>query len=1242
MNSVNSIIRRRSPSTLRHRLVALLRLGLVVIALIATSRFASGIVQSDDRRLVNGKAIEIEVLPDVIRKGSTWRFRYRTTSHGRLRIAARGDGIDPKLLVVVGASGRHREPRRLEDDDSGGGSDAYVEVPDVGRNVDVTVEVRIERPIAPTIERDAEEPDESETSRRSPRPSGALKLSLVLHQLEHDPTLGPFIQGHLNRLGRAEGLRRQGQLAEARGLLEKIITECENRGVTDDVEVVELLVRQAAMVAYRAQGPRIALRGHRIVLEQRLRTLPPLHPELQTTREDVGICLAILRRTKEADELFRVVLENRERIFSDDHSAVISARSNRAGTLFHLGHWPESLALRRQVLTALERTRHPDDAEVQKARGNLATNLAQTNRFDEAAKLGLCVLEVYERKFPNGHPRLDQARGNAAIYLAQMGRTVEAVVLQRQALRSSERNLPPDHPRLWAIRASLAGNLRNLGQQREALELMRRVVDFHERTMPKGDLWTQKALHGLATILSDVPGETEKEAAEIYRRVIATCDRSGTTHERIGFEARSHLAFVLYHLGKKKEALDLLDEAIALMAERVDRADPLLLMARRSRGIFLADADRFDEAFTVVRQVLEVASEAYPENHKVVQGVRVYLVWMALLAGRNADARRAAPALLSTIRTSIRDLKDSMSERAVANFVTSRRPEMAFYFSATASPDSTANAHAVQLAAVEEWSNLRTHALRFERLRTTADEPTRVAVAALRTVEENLERALREGRVKEASRLAARRDECRIALRKTRRQGAVQISSEDFDVDAVATALDTNEIAVRFFTYNTVSKGSGPIAKEDPARLLALILKRDGSVLRLELGSLPPIRDAVATYREAVRDEGRARNRIARSAASKRRIAAEKVLRDRLIKPIAGAVPQAVRWNLALDGALHGLPWEALPVAITDSDTRLGDVVDVRYRTTLREIATPPPAATSPVGRLVAFGGLDFDHAEQDRAEGDDATEPAIRRPVSFEALASERGRGRKFESLAASGIEVDAIARLYGQAFGESAPLDVVTGREGTRTRLENAAGWARHLHLATHAYYLPETFGATTNKTRRLDSVVHRARTDLQGLGDPRGLAVGIMPHALCGIAFAGSNIEVEREGQGLFDRRYTMSGSEIARLDLSGCDLVVLSACEGNVGVTRTGDGIASLQEAFQIAGARSVISALWPVPDEVTKDLMIAFYEELWLKKKTKAEALRAAKRKFRDSKDSKGRPKYVVRDWAGWVLTGEPK
>jgi len=61
----------------------------------------------------------------------------------------------------------------------------------------------------------------------------------------------------------------------------------------------------------------------------------------------------------------------------------------------------------------------------------------------------------------------------------------------------------------------------------------------------------------------------------------------------------------------------------------------------------------------------------------------------------------------------------------------------------------------------------------------------------------------------------------------------------------------------------------------------------------------------------------------------------------------------------------------------------------------------------------------------------------------------------------------------------------------------------------------------------------------------------------------------------------------------------------------------------------------------VPDEATREPMLDFYRRIWVLKQPKWQALWDAKMAIRNAQDERGNPKYTTRDWAAWVLTGEP-
>jgi CHAT domain-containing protein/Tfp pilus assembly protein PilF len=182
------------------------------------------------------------------------------------------------------------------------------------------------------------------------------------------------------------------------------------------------------------------------------------------------------------------------------------------------------------------------------------------------------------------------------------------------------------------------------------------------------------------------------------------------------------------------------------------------------------------------------------------------------------------------------------------------------------------------------------------------------------------------------------------------------------------------------------------------------------------------------------------------------------------------------------------------------------------------------------------------------------------------------------------------AVKQEVAQLRRELSKLGVVIAQESNATpdRARQMAQTARVVHFACHA---------------RADNV------------DPLGSGLLLAP--------AGSD-------EGL------LTAAEVVRGWRLQADVVMLSACETAVGVSRRYEGLYGLARAFLFAGARSVGASLWQVSDASTARLMGAFYRE-YARGVGKAEALRQAQLAL--LRDKRYADPYY---WSGFVLIGAPR
>ncbi len=322
-------------------------------------------------------------------------------------------------------------------------------------------------------------------------------------------------------------------------------------------------------------------------------------------------------------------------------------------------------------------------------------------------------------------------------------------------------------------------------------------------------------------------------------------------------------------------------------------------------------------------------------------------------------------------------------------------------------------------------------------------------------------------------------------------------------------------------------------------------------------------------------------------------------LYDQLIAPAEPWIAVGERILLMPDGPLHLLPFGALIRTPAPTSPARGPAERSRqYLVEWKPLHTAlsgsvyaelkkrrRPAGEAAATEWTAFGDPSF-------PERFARTEPHEIGEMRLRSLATRAQL--RWQRLPQSRREVEGIADLYPEAVRH-----IYLGREATEERAKSVGRETRILHFATHGF------------------VDDRSPFD-------SGLVLAI-PDEL-----------VEGRDNGLLQ---VWEIFERVRLD---ADLVVLSACETGLGEIRGGEGIIGLTRAFQVAGARSVLTTLWRVEDAATAQLMQSFYRHLRAGS-AKAEALRSAQLELlRASGDSNEAGTSAPYFWAAVQLVGDDR
>ncbi len=332
---------------------------------------------------------------------------------------------------------------------------------------------------------------------------------------------------------------------------------------------------------------------------------------------------------------------------------------------------------------------------------------------------------------------------------------------------------------------------------------------------------------------------------------------------------------------------------------------------------------------------------------------------------------------------------------------------------------------------------------------------------------------------------------------------------------------------------------------------------------------------------------------------------------DLFLKPLAKVLENKSTVYFSLAGLANQINFSALPVSGNQTFGEkynlhiLGSTAFLlQYNSyTINKKSQP---------EFLIYGSIDY---SQSNAKNNESTnELTTRVSIDFNETAT-RGSFDNFGYLGGTGIEANAIATL---AKNNGFKATIINEKEATEESIKALDGKTSPyvLHLATHGFFFPDPKVVLKETNKDFEGT----RAAIYNTSDD--------PMMRSGLALAGANKYWKKTAENLTIDDGILTASEISNLDLSACQLVVLSACETGLGAINGSEGVFGLQRAFKMAGVKNIIMSLWKVPDAQTSELFEIFYNECFAGK-TIHEAFQTAQ--------SKMKAKYSPYYWAGFML-----
>lgn len=301
------------------------------------------------------------------------------------------------------------------------------------------------------------------------------------------------------------------------------------------------------------------------------------------------------------------------------------------------------------------------------------------------------------------------------------------------------------------------------------------------------------------------------------------------------------------------------------------------------------------------------------------------------------------------------------------------------------------------------------------------------------------------------------------------------------------------------------------------------------------------------------------------------------------------------------DGELYNIPIESLPY--WNGEGLISDYYNLYRLSSTRELVLKSNKITQV--NAIVYGGIKYDARKELLVADSRKYQHSENSERSIDFIPFNIADSIKMRSgaayLPATKIEAEQIDEmLKSKRIRTMLKVDTLA-TEGTFKDLSGKK--TNLLHMATHGFYWKET------------DAMRMTHLSFLQLNEKQPKYIEDKALTRSGLLLAGANNALTgiKLPEGVDDG--ILTAKEIAKLDLRGMDMVVLSACETGLGEIK-GDGVFGLQRGFKKAGANSLLMSLWKVDDEATRLLMTQFYKNL-TSGMSKYESLRQAQKYLRE-------------------------
>ncbi len=190
-------------------------------------------------------------------------------------------------------------------------------------------------------------------------------------------------------------------------------------------------------------------------LEIRQKTLPPNHPNLATSYNNIGRVYDDMGEYSKALSYYEKALEIKQKTLPPNHPNLATSYNNIGRVYDDMGEYSKALSYYEKALEIKQKTLPANHPSLATSYSNIGVVYYNMGEYSKALSCYEKALEIRQKTLPANHPSLATSYNNIGLVYKNMGEYSKALSYYERALDIWQRSLPPNHPNIKTVKENI-------------------------------------------------------------------------------------------------------------------------------------------------------------------------------------------------------------------------------------------------------------------------------------------------------------------------------------------------------------------------------------------------------------------------------------------------------------------------------------------------------------------------------------------------------------------------------------------------------------------------------------------------------------------------------------------------------------------------------------------------------------------------------------------------------------------